>query len=413
MLTFYPTRRFSQQKLLSAARSFPFNLNMNTHSFRLLPVFLGALALASCGNKEDEAKKNAAPPPVSVAVYQVGQEPVVSFDSYPGTVVPLNEVELRAQVSGYVTGIFFQDGQHVTKGQRLYELDPTRYQADYRQAQAQLAVARTNYARVAKDAERYNRLAEQDAVARQRVDYAQADLANAASQVTAAQAAVTTAAQSLSYAKVVAPLAGTIGISQVKLGSLTTQGTTLLNTISSEDPIAVDVAVGEQQLGRFQKLKQKPAAATDSAYTLVLPGQQEYAFPGKITTIDRAVDPQTGTVKVRVQFPNRRRLLLAGMNTTLRVRNADTGRQLTIPYQAVTEQMGEFFVYVLGDSSKVAQRKVVLGTRVQGKVVVREGLKANETIVSEGVQNLRPGAVVKVGDPNAPAPPAGPPTAAK
>jgi membrane fusion protein (multidrug efflux system) len=199
----------------------------------------------------------------------------------------------------------------------------------------------------------------------------------------------------------------------VKLGSLTTQGTTLLNTISSEDPIAVDVAVSEQQLARFQQLKQKPAAATDSAYTLVLPGQQEYAVPGKITTIDRAVDPQTGTVKVRVQFPNRRRLLLAGMNTTLRVRNADTGRQLTIPYKAVTEQMGEFFVYVLGDSSKVAQRKVVLGTRVQDKVVVREGLKANETVVSEGVQNLRSGAVVKVGDPNAPAQPAGPPTAAK
>jgi membrane fusion protein (multidrug efflux system) len=102
-----------------------------------------------------------------------------------------------------------------------------------------------------------------------------------------------------------------------------------------------------------------------------------------------------------VQFPNPQRTLLAGMNTTLRVRNNDTGRQLTIPYKAVTEQMGEFFVYVVGDSSKVSQRKVTLGTRVQDKIVVREGLKANETIVSEGVQNLRQGAVVKVGDPNA------------
>ncbi|WP_046245832.1 efflux RND transporter periplasmic adaptor subunit [Hymenobacter terrenus] len=387
---------------------------MNTHSLRLFSVFLGALAITSCGNKEeDEAKKNAPPPPISVAVYKVDQEPVVSFDSYPGTVVPLNEVELRAEVGGYVTRIFIKDGQHVTKGQRLYELDQTRYLADYRQAQAQLTVARSNYAKAAKDAERYNRLAEQDAIARQRVDYAQTDVANAASQVTAAQAAVTNVAQDLKRSIVVAPFSGTIGISPVRLGSLATQGSTLLNTISSDDPIAVDVAVSEQQLPRFRNLQQRPTTAADSAYTLVLPGQQEYTAPGKITTIDRAVDPQTGTVKVRVQFPNPKRLLLAGMNTTLRVRNEDTGRQLTIPYKAVTEQMGEFFVYVVGDSSKVDQRKVTLGTRVQDKVVVREGLKVNETVVSEGVQNLRPGAVVKVGDSNAPAAPAGPPTAAK
>ncbi|MDB5233451.1 MAG: efflux transporter periplasmic adaptor subunit [Hymenobacter sp.] len=387
---------------------------MTTPTLRLLPVFLSALTLASCGNKkEEEAKKNTPPPPVSVAVYKVGEEPVVSYDTYPGTVVPLNEVELRAEVGGYVTGIFIKDGQHVTKGQKLYELDQTRYQADLREAQAQLAVARSNYNRAAKDAERYNRLAEQDAIARQRVDYAQTDVANAASQITAAQAAVTNVAQNLKRSIVVAPFSGTIGISPVKLGALATQGNTLLNTISSEDPIAVDVAVGEQQIARFVKLQQRPAAASDSVYTLVLAGKQEYAALGKITTIDRAVDPQTGTVKVRVQFPNPQRMLIAGMNATLRVRNDETGRQLTIPYKAVTEQMGEFFVYVVGDSSKVSQRKVALGTRIQDKIVVREGLKANETIVSEGVQNLRQGAVVKVGDPNAPAQPAGAPTAAK
>jgi membrane fusion protein (multidrug efflux system) len=405
MTTFFLNALFSSDSLA---------LLMTTPSFRLLSVSLSVLALASCGNKkEEEAKKNASPPPVSVAVYKVEEEPVVSFDTYQGTVVPLNEVELRAEVGGYVTGIFIKDGQHVTKGQKLYELDQTRYQADLRQAQAQLAVARSNYAKVAKDAERYNRLAEQDAIAKQRVDYARTDVANAASQITAAQAAVTNVAQDLKRSIVVAPFSGTIGISPVKLGSLATQGSTLLNTISSEDPIAVDVAVGEQQIQRFQKLKQQPGAKSDSVYTLILAGKQEYAAPGKITTIDRAVDPQTGTVKVRVQFPNPQRLLLAGMNTTLRVRNDETGRQLTIPYKAVTEQMGEFFVYVVGDSSKVAQRKVALGTRVQDKVVVREGLKANETIVSEGVQNLRPGAVVKVGPPNTQAQPAaGAPTAA-
>ena len=387
---------------------------MSNYSLRILPFFFGAFALASCGNKkEEEAKKNAPPPPVSVGVYKVDQEPVVSYDTYQGTIVPVNEVELRAEVGGYVTSIFIKDGQRVTKGQRLYEVDQTRYQADYRQAQAQLAVARANYAKAAKDAERYTRLAEQDAIAKQRVDYAKTDVTNAASQIIAAQASLTTVAQNLKRSVVVAPFAGTIGISQVKLGSLATQGSTLLNTISSDDPIAVDAAVGEQQIQRFQQLKLKPAAKSDSVYSLVLAGKREYAALGKITTIDRAVDPQTGTVKVRVQFPNPKRTLLAGMNTTLRVRNNDTGRQLTIPYKAVTEQMGEFFVYVVGDSSKVSQRKVVLGTRIKEKIVVRNGLKVSETIVSDGVQNLRQGVVVKVGDANAPAQPATAPTAAK
>ncbi len=126
-----------------------------------------------------------------------------------------------------------------------------------------------------------------------------------------------------------------------------------------------------------------------------------YPAPGKINTIDRAVNPQTGTITVRLQFPNADRTLRAGMNATVRVLNEDTGRQIVIPNKAVTEQMGEFFVYVVGDSSKVNQRKVLTGTRLKDKIVVRKGLKADEVIVSEGMQNLREGAVVKIDEPTA------------
>ncbi|MBC6989690.1 efflux RND transporter periplasmic adaptor subunit [Hymenobacter sp. BT491] len=389
---------------------------MNRNITRLLPVLISSVLVASCGNKkEEEAKKNAPPPPVSVAVYKVDEEPVVALDTYPGTVVPLNEVEIRAEVNGYLTDIYVKDGQRVTKGQKLYAIDRTRYAAAYNQAQAQLQVAQTNYARVAKDAQRYNRLAQQDAIALQQVDVANANAANAASQIAAARAAVSSVALDLRHSVLTAPLSGTIGITQVRLGGLVSQGTTLINTISSESPIAVDVSIAEQDIPRFAKLQQNAGIHRDSLFTLVLPGNQEYKQAGKIVTIDRAVDPQTGTLRVRIQFPNPDRMLKAGMNCTLRVLNSDTGNQLTIPFKAVTEQMGEYFVYVLGDSSKVAQRKVALGTRVKDKVVVRQGLKENETIVSEGIQNLREGAAVRVGDPNQPAaaPQEGKPTAAK
>jgi membrane fusion protein (multidrug efflux system) len=387
---------------------------MNWYSGRVLPVVISATLLASCGSKKEQGQQQGPPPAIPVAVYKVSEEPVVGVDTYPGTVVPLNEVQLLAEVTGYLTDIYVQDGARVTKGQRLYGIDRTRYQASYNEAAAQLEVARTNYARTAQDARRYERLDEQDAVAKQQVDIAKANQANARSQIGAAQAAVSSASLDVRHSVISAPLTGTIGIAQVKLGALVSQGQTLINTVSAETPIAVDINIAEQDIARFLNLQQNKSVTRDSVFTLILPGLRPYNLPGRVATVDRAVDPQTGTLRVRIQFPNPQKLLKAGMNVTLRVLNQDTGNQLVIPARAVTEQMGEFFVYVVGDSNKVAQRKVMTGTRVKDLVVVRSGLKQNETIVSDGLQNLREGAVIQVGDPTKPAAAQGDkPTAAK
>jgi membrane fusion protein (multidrug efflux system) len=377
------------------------NFNLPTTG-RVVPAVVLLGLLAACG-KKDDAQQAGPPPATPVAVYKVQGQDVVSADTYPATVVPLNEVQLLAEVTGYLTDIYVQDGQKVTKGQRLYAIDRTRYAAAADQARAQLQVTRTNYVRIAKDAERYKRLAEQDAIALQQVDVSKADVANAQSQIAASQAALRSVELDVRHSVITAPLTGTIGIAQVKLGALVTQGQTLINTVSAEDPIAVDVNVGEQDIARFTRLQQAKGVRKDSVFTLQVPGGQTYKLPGKIVTIDRAIDPQTGTLRVRVQFPNPNRQLKAGMNTSLRVLNQDTGDQLVIPARAVTEQMGEFYVYVVGDSSKVSQRKVVTGTKVKDKIVVRQGLKAGETIVSDGIQNLHEGSKIQVGDPTKPA----------
>lgn len=387
---------------------------MTWNAKRVWPVFVsGALLLAGCGSKDEEKQQQQGPPPaVPVNVYKVQREDVVSTDTYPGTVVPLNEVQLLAEVTGFLTNIYVQDGQHVTRGQKLYTIDRTRYAAAANQAQAQLSVARTNYNRAVQDAQRYKRLDEQDAVAKQQVDIAVANQANAASQVEAARANLRSVNLDLQHSVITAPLTGTIGIAQVKLGALVTQGQTLINTVSAEDPIAVDVNIGEADISRFLQLQQRAGARQDSLFTLLLPGNQPYPLPGKIVTVDRAVDPQTGTLRVRIQFPNPKKVLKAGLNVSVRVRNGDNGNQLVIPTKALTEQLGEFYVYVVGDSNKVAQQKVVTGTKIKDKVVVRKGLEQGQTIVSDGVQNLRQGAVVQVGDPNQPAQGQGQPAAA-
>ncbi len=381
---------------------------------RLLLLWGGSAALlGACGGKKAAGTAQPGPPPaVAVAVYRVQRQPVVGTDAYPGTVVPLDQVEIRAEVGGFLNELYVKDGQHVAKGQPLYAIDRTRYQAAYNQALAALQTAQTNYVRVAKDNDRYRRLAALDAISRQQVDVSTADLANAASQIGAGRAGLSTAALDLGHAVLRAPLAGTIGIAQVKQGGLVTEGTTLLNTLSAENPIGVDFAVTEAEIPRFARLQRDRRALRDSVFTLALAGDQRYATPGKIVTIDRALDPQTGTLKVRAQFANPDRVLKAGMTASLRVLNADVGSQLVIPGKAVAEQMGEFYVFVVGDSSRVHQRKVVIGTQVKDLVVVRSGLKANEVIVSDGLQNLQDGAKIQVGKPR-PSAAAGPPVAAK
>jgi len=318
----------------------------------------------------------------------------VYYNTYPGTVVPLNEVVLLGQVSGYITGIFFDDGQVVKKGQKLYEIDRTRYQAAYQQALANLQIAQANRERAQRDADRYTRLSKQDAIARQTLENAQTDLKSAELQVTAAQSGVIEARTNLQYSLIQAPFTGTIGISQVKLGALVTPGQTQLNTISADDPVVVDFEVDEKEINRFYELLQgKPSR--DSTFTLVLPGRVMYARPGRLTVLDRAVNPQTGTLKVRVQFPNPDRQLKAGMSATVRVLNQSDEEQLLVPSKAITEQMGEYFVYIVKDN-KAEQRKVKTGAVIQDKTIVSEGIRAGEQIVTEGIQKLKNGAAVRI-----------------
>ena len=367
---------------------------MNLNPIKSGLFILGTVILASCGNSEQAAQQTA-PPATPVTTYTATEENVTTVDSYPGVVVALNEVELRAQVGGYLTAIYVKDGQKVTKGQKLYEIDRTKYQAAYRSALANLQVAKSNEAKAKKDAERYTKLSEQDAIAKQRVDYALTDLANAASQVAAAAANVANVRSDLQRSQIVSPLTGRIGISLVKLGAFVTPGTTLINTVSTSDPIAVDIFVNQKDISRFAQLQQSPSALKDSIFTVETEGKGAYKMQGRIVAIDRAVDPGAGTIKVRISYPNANNNLVAGMTCNVKVLNKQEGKKVTIPYKAVSEQLGAYSVYVVGDSSKAESRQVKLGSVVGDKVVITEGIKNGEVIVAEGGQNVRPGAVVK------------------
>jgi membrane fusion protein (multidrug efflux system) len=354
--------------------------------------------LSSC--KDDTKPVQTAPPPVNVAVFAVAMENASYYDEFPATVVALNQVDIRPQVNGYITGIFFSDGSHVRKGQKLYDIDKQQYMANYQQAQANLQVQESNLSKAQKDADRYHELEKHDAIAKQQVDYADAALESAKKQVDAAKANIEAVGTGLKYTTIEAPFEGTIGISQVKMGASVSAGQTLLNTVSTDDPMGVDFVLDQKYLPRFAVLQQKGTTSNDSTFRLELPGATEYASFGHIAFIDRAVDPQTGTIKARLVFNNKQNILRSGMTAGIRVLNNTGTEKMIIPQKAITEQMGEYFAYVVKtDSNVVHQKRISLGTRLGDKVVVNSGLNTGDLVVTDGVQKLREGAAVKIGPP--------------
>ena len=352
-----------------------------------------SLILAACGDSKGAGQKG--PPPVQVAAYEVKLGTAVYYDEYPATVTAINQVEVRSEVSGYVTDIYFKDGQHITKGMKLYAIDQQQYKAAYDQAIANLNAAKSTLAKAQQDADRYRDLAKRDAVARQTLEHAQADLQSAKMQVASFEANVKNVQTNLRYSVIMAPFDGTIGISSVKLGSSVVAGQTLLNTLSSDDPMAVDCAVDEKQISRFTQLLQAGDSLRDSTFTIVLPDQTVYPFPGHLSFLDRSVDSQTGTIRIRAIFPNAKNVLRAGLTCNLRVQANSSAESLLIPYKAVVEQMGEYFVYVV-INNKVTQRRIGLGKNINDMVIVKDGLQVGEQIVTDGVQKLRDNSPVTV-----------------
>jgi RND family efflux transporter MFP subunit len=370
-------------------------------------VFVSCLMLAACGKKQ--------PPPnpqVPVNLLTVKAKRVLFYDNYPATTQALSQVNLLPQVQGAITGIFFVEGSHVKKGQKLYEIDRSLYQDNYDAAIANLKVSQGTLVQSQQDADRYEYLNKYNAVAKQLYDHAIITLQNSQNTVRSSQQAVKSAKTNLGYSVIYAPFDGTIGFSQVKLGNVVTVGSTVLNTISTDNPMAVDFIINEKQLPKFEKLQEGGKNLPDSLFTILLPDNSLYPFTGKISVIDRAVDPQTGSIRVRLVFNNPKNELRAGMSPLVRVHNQDTKPQVVIPNKAVVEQMGEYFVYVAkdslvndpkagADSAKkkkkelmALQKKVMVGQTIGANVVIKSGLQIGEKVVTDGVQTLHDGSQI-------------------
>ena len=365
-----------------------------------------------------------ADPVVPVNLFTVKLQKVYYYEKFPATTEALSQVNLFPQVQGYVTGIFFTEGTRVRKAQKLYEIDKSIYQAAYDMAVSNLKVAQGNLVQSKQDADRYIYLNNHNAIAKQILDHAVIAQQNADNEVKAAQDALRTAKTNLSFATIYAPFDGMIGFSQVKLGNLVTVGTTLLNTISTIDPIAVDFLINEKQLPHYEELQHPKKPLPDSLFTFLMPDNSVYPYTGEISVIDRAVDPQTGSIRVRLVFPNPKLTLKAGISCVVREHNSDTSPQMLIPGKAIVEQMGEFFVFVARDTLLTAsadstkknntgesgkkgadsaqqrpslhafQKKVKVGQVIDANQIIISGIQEGDRIVVDGVQAIHDGSEI-------------------
>ncbi|MDN3584889.1 efflux RND transporter periplasmic adaptor subunit [Mucilaginibacter flavus] len=375
-------------------------------------VFLNAIVIsillfAACQQKQPPQNTE-----VPVNLFKVKAKKVLYYDKYPSTTAALSQVSLLPQVQGAITGIFFTEGTEVKKGQKLYEIDKRIYRDSYDAAVANRKVTEGTLTQAQQDADRYEYLNKYNAVAKQLYDHAVITLENAKSQVKSADQAVRTAKTNLGYADVYAPFDGTIGLSQVKLGNVVTAGTTVLNTISTDNPMAVDFVINEKQLPKFERLQQNKHEPTDSLFTILLADNSLYPVNGKIAVIDRAVNSQTGAITIRLVFPNPKGMLRVGMSCVVRVHNQEPGPQIVVPGKAVVEQMGEYFVYTAkdtmmnnpkagADSAKnkikklvAFQKKVQVGETIGPNMIIKSGIDEGERVIVDGVQLLHDGSKI-------------------
>lgn len=377
---------------------------MNTRSsLLLLPVFLFVLVACGLGGCDRKAGSGAGDePPQKVGVVTLHPQPAKITIELPGRTASFRMAEVRPQVSGIILDRLFTEGGHVKAGQPLYQIDPATYEAAYHRAQAAVTreEAAVNIAQIL--ARRRKNLMHSNVISQQDRDDAVAALKKAEANLAVARADLEIARIDLVYTKVLSPIDGTIGRSSVTKGALVTSGQDApLATVQQLDPIYVDVT---QPSIRHLHLQRKLAAGElkgahglkDAEVRLILADGTEYPEVGKLQFSEVSVDPGTGSVTLRAEFPNPRRELLPGMFVRAVVSAGTQENALLVPQRGVTHnQRGEPTSLVVGKDNIVELRVLEVSRTLGDAWLVTKGLSAGDRVIVEGLQKTRPGAKVK------------------
>ncbi len=371
-----------------------------SNSLRLTPlVALGAaLLLAGC---DEKAKQAAAPPALPVTVAHPVQRTVTDWDEFTGRFNAVEQVDVRARVTGFVMSVDFKDGAIVRKGDLLYTIDPRQYEAAAEQAQGQLDDAKAKVDLAQKELERATTLIKTQAISENIVDQRNQALAGAQAAQLQADGALKQAKLNVEYTKVVAPITGRVSRHLVSVGNLvqgSESGATLLTSIVSLDPIHVYFDVDERIYQRNSRLwfegKRPSSRDTPNPVQITLTGETKPSHDGKMDFLDNRFDVGTGTLRERAIVDNHDLSILPGQFARVRVIASAPYEGLLIPDAAVASDQSRKIVFVVNADNVVEARPVTLGPLDDGLRVIKEGLKADDRVIVDGLQRARIGAKV-------------------
>lgn len=349
------------------------------------------MAAAGCAKQGQQQ----APQATLVKTMQVIKRDTPLVYDYTGFVQAQQEMDLKAQVSGQITGKFFKGGDTVVAGQKLYTVDARTYHANVLNAQAGVANARAALAVASLDAERYTKLYEQNAISKQALDNVIMQRDQAMAAVNAQEALLENAQINMTDTTVRAPFTGRIDTNAVEVGNYVVAGQTSLVKISNTDPVYVQFTMAEPEYLKLSAAQDGNGGAALDNLTAVLSDGSTYDIKGKIAEVNRGINDNTGTLTIKALFSNPARRLLPGMFAHVQATAGIKKDALLIPKRAVTEMLYKKFVYVVGADNKVTMKEITLGPSVGRLFMVESGLNGDEVLVVEGTSKVRQGAEVK------------------
>jgi membrane fusion protein (multidrug efflux system) len=348
--------------------------------------------------QKTEAPKGAAapPPPPEVEVAEVIEKTVPVYQEYVATMDGMMNATILAQVQGYLIKQNYQEGSFVKKGTLLFEIDPRPFEAELDVAKAILARHQAVLQTAKATLDRILPLAEAKAVSQKDKDDAIGRVQAAEAEVLAAQAEVRKAQLDVGFTKITSPIDGIAGAAKAQIGDLVgTSQARELTTVSTVNPIKVYVPISEREyLQAVERSKTKKTEAGKTQFDLVLTDSTTWEHKGILAFADRQVDPQTGTIRVAILFPNPENVLRPGQYAKVRALVESQKGALMVPQRAVGELQGIYQVAVVDADNTVKMRNVKVGERFEGFWIIQEGLKPGERVVAEGTQKVREGVKV-------------------
>ena len=373
-------------------------------SLFLLPG--AALFLVGCGNSDADSKDQIQSPPPKVTVVKPVVLKTIDWDEFTGRLVSPETVQVRARVSGYLEGVHFTEGAEIEAGDLLFTIDPRPYQAIVERMEARVTSAKSRAELTAKELENVAKLQGNGAISAEDYDRRAKAASDAEGMLRAAEAELREAQLNLEFTEVRSPITGRVSDARITKGNLVTGGVqdaNLLTTVVTLDPIYCHIDVDERSVLKYRQLhregKRMSAQFGKVEAEMELALESKFPHKGYIDFVDNELDPTTGTIRARAVFPNPDRLMAPGFFARVRIPGSGEYEGLLVPDRTIADDQGTSHVWVVDAENTVSYRKVVTGPLVDGLRIIREGLKADERVVLDGIMTVRDGKKVSPEEP--------------